>query len=139
MNRLKKTTLSLDMTHFRYYFQVLSIQTFSNIYILKQYIKINDQTINMWISTKINNNNNIILKDSLESLHQRVWFVELPTTGDFSHLLSKEKWMETDRPELHNWFLQQWLLFASNVPLFFVVFFIVKETNVFFLFICFTN
>ena len=71
MNMLKKTTLSLDTTHFRYASQVLSIQTFLNIYIIKQYIKMNDQTISMWINTWMNNNNNIILKDSLESLHQR--------------------------------------------------------------------
>ena len=31
----------------------------------------------------MNNNNSIILEDSLESLHQRVWALELPTTGDF--------------------------------------------------------
>ena len=63
----KETILSLDMTHFRYSFQVLSIQIFSNIYILKQYIKMDDQIINMWISIGMNNNNNIILEYSLES------------------------------------------------------------------------
>ena len=67
----KETTLSLYITHFSYSFQVLSIQKFLNICILKQYIKMDDQIINMWISTKMNNNNNIISKDSLESLHQR--------------------------------------------------------------------
>jgi len=70
MNKLKKTTLSLYMTPFKYSFQVLSIQIFPNIYILKQYIKMDDQAISMWISTWMNNNN-IILKDGLESLHQR--------------------------------------------------------------------
>jgi len=83
MNRLKKTTLSLYMTHFRYSSQVLSIQTFPNIYILKWYIKMDNQTVSMWISTWMNNNYNIILKDSLESLQKDNLVCKAPNNGWF--------------------------------------------------------
>jgi len=113
-----------------------------------------DQITSMWMNTKMNNNINIILIDSLKSLHQREFSLQSSQRQVVlvSHCHERltnikvgckgRKWKRNGFKQISQSsgidFLQQWLL-CFLVPLLLIGFFVLKETIVSFLFICFTN